>query len=170
MTPARAVRADYFPAALQGNAANDPSGNFADPLHLISSSLPPSHAKHAMETTVTTKDLNGRTFQKLPIDMITPSDLAKTVAGALVVDFGDYTAKHKRIAKAAGAASEKSAENWTQGHNPPSFLHGLRLMAKSPTLRKEIMRLCDLEAGLDPDFQRDLIALIQRMQAAGVSQ
>lgn len=105
---------------------------------------------------------NGRTFpEDLPIDRITERDLAQTVADALVVDFGDYNSKHKRIASAAGAASEKSAENWTQGHNAPSLLYGLRLMAESPTLRKEIMRLCAMEAELSPEFQTEFAKFMQ---------
>lgn len=125
--------------------------DLADRFHLSSSSLSPS--KHRAESQVSTADQNGRSFRERPIDKITERDLAKKVAEALVVDFGDYSARHKRIANAAGAASEKSAENWTQGHNAPSLLYGLRLMAKSPTLRKEILRLCAMEQELSPEFQ-----------------
>lgn len=110
-----------------------------------------------------TKAPNGNTFQERLINRITERDLAKAVSDALVVDFGDYSSKHKRIAQAAGAASEKSAENWTQGHNAPSLLYGLRLMAKSPTLRKEIMRLCQLEQELAPEFQEAFATFMRMM-------
>jgi len=130
----------------------------SNPLHKFAPSLP---SKHRAETEVLTKEPNGKTIQERPIDKITERDLARTVSDALVIDFGDYNSKHKRIAEAAGAASEKSAENWTQGHNAPSFLYGLRLMAKSPTLRKEIMRLCALEADLSPEFQEQFAKFMQ---------
>ena len=110
-----------------------------------------------------TKGPNGRTFPEPLIDKISERDLARKVSEALVVDFGSYSSKHKRIAEAAGAASEKSAENWTQGHNAPSFLYGLRLMAKSPTLQKEIMRLCAMEQNLDPQFQEAFAAFMRMM-------
>lgn len=112
---------------------------------------------------MSTKGSSGRSFQERPIDKISERDLARKVSEALVVDFGDYSSKHKRIAQAAGAASEKSAENWTQGHNAPSLLYGLRLMAKSPTLRKEIMRLCNLEQELSPEFQEQFANFMRMM-------
>ena len=111
-----------------------------------------------------TKGPSGNTLREHPIDKISERDLAKKVSEALVVDFGDFNAKHKRIAQAAGAASEKSAENWTQGHNAPSFLYGLRLMAKSLTLAKEVLRLCALESELAPEFQE---AFAQFMRMVG---
>ena len=107
------------------------------------------------------KEPNGKTIQERPIDKISERDLARKVSEALVIDFGDYNSKHKRIAEAAGAASEKSAENWTQGHNAPSFLYGLRLMAKSPTLQKEILRLCAMEQELSPEFQEQFAKFMQ---------
>ena len=165
-----ALAADWFaPQALQRQLEQDIINDITELLHVDLASeeapLPPSHEKYAMERHMPAKDQNVRTLREFPIDEINERELAKTVADALVIDFGQYTSKHKRIAKAAGAASEKTAENWTQAHNPPSFLHGLRLMAKSPSLAKEIMRLCALEQSMDPTFQRDLLALMQRMRA-----
>lgn len=134
--------------------------NLAQAFHRSVPSVP---SKHGMEIDVDTKAPNGNTFQERLINRITERDLAKAVSDALVVDFGDYSSKHKRIAQAAGAASEKSAENWTQGHNAPSLLYGLRLMAKSPTLRKEIMRLCQLEQELAPEFQEAFATFMRMM-------
>lgn len=105
----------------------------------------------------------GKRIPSLPIDKISDRDLARTIGNALLSDFGEFASRDKRVARAAGAGSEKTAANWILGHNAPSMLYGLRLMAKSPTMAKEILRLCALEQDLDPDFQREFAALMQRV-------
>lgn len=98
-----------------------------------------------------------------PIESMTERELVEAISEALIIDFGKFRSTHKEIARAAGAASEKTAENWTHGRGAPSLLYGLRLMAKSKTLAKEILRLCALEADSDPEFQAEFIKFMQRM-------
>jgi hypothetical protein len=132
-----------------------------------SSSLPSLHPKDATERQPMSFGPNGRKFPELPIDELDESGLAKRIANALAVDFGNLKAANKEVANTSGA-SIKSAENWTGGYNPPSLLYFLRLYAKSPALQAEVRRLTAMETDHDPDFQRDLSALInqlQRMQA-----
>jgi hypothetical protein len=167
MSAVQALRIDDLHSGAvtrQRHVPNNPSRHPANLLHRNAPGSSFQSQQHGLEQHVHTKEPNGKTIQERPIDKISERDLARKVSEALVIDFGDYNSKHKRIAQAAGAASEKSAENWTQGHNAPSLLYGLRLMAASPTLRKEIMRLCAMEQDIDPEFQ---VAFAAFMKLAG---
>ena len=95
-------------------------------------------------------------------EQIHERDLAKQVADALVVDFGQYRATHKRIARITGA-TEKTAENWTSGANTPHLVYFLRLLPHSPALRGVVRKLCQMEADLDPDFQKAFAEFMRMM-------
>lgn len=138
--------------ALQREGSHQSCSNFSQAFHHSSISLVPS--KHKGTDMEIPKGRNGRTLgDRVPIVDLNERELAATVSYALRADYGHLASSHKEIARDAGAGSPKSAENWMAGQNAPSLLYGLRLMAKSPTLRKEIMRLCALEQELSPEFQ-----------------
>lgn len=100
-----------------------------------------------------------RTFRSP--EVLTDEQVADQVAGALVIDFGQFKSTHKVIAQAAGS-SVKTAENWTSGATAPSLANFLRLLPHSPALQSMVKRVMGLEAELHPDFQRELVALMQR--------
>ena len=98
----------------------------------------------------------GRTSEHCSAE-IQERDLAKQVATALIVDFGQYKSTHKTIAQKAKASPE-TVKRWLAGDNLPSFVYIMRLREHSPSLR----RLLALESDLSPDFAHELNALIQR--------
>jgi hypothetical protein len=104
--------------------------------------------------------LPHRTFADRSAD-IQESKVANDVSVALVLDFGPYKGTPKVIARVAGA-SPQAAKNWLAGDHPPSLTSFLRLLPHSPSLQAMVRRLAGMEADLDPDFQRELTALLQR--------
>jgi len=167
MSAALAFRPDCLvnarPTLRQQHAADNVSRKFSDRFHADATrSLHAKGAATRQEMSYEENDRNKR--ERLPIDEIDERGLAHVVREALVVDFADASAKHKRIAEIAQAKSEKTAENWADATNTPSLLYGLRLIAHCPTLRKEVQRLCAMEADLDPDFQREFARLMHRMK------
>jgi len=146
--------------ALQRDPSHNSRSNFSNRNHCVSSV---SRANHATEMNVKSYLSNDKTIRELPIDEIGERELAKRIGDALIVDFGNHKATNKEVAKKAGSPSVKTAENWTAGNNPPSLLYFLRLYAKSPALQAEVRRLTAMEAGIDPNFQREFARFMQRM-------
>lgn len=101
----------------------------------------------------------GRTFEHRLEQLNDERELAKQVSAALVVDFSHYRSTHKTIAQKAGVSPE-TVKRWLAADSAPSLIYFMRLLPHSPSLR----RLVAMEQDLDPNFQRELAAFIQRIQ------
>lgn len=83
-------------------------------------------------------------------------DFAEWSRATVIMVFGS-----PKAAAQAAKINDKSATNWTQGNNGPSGLALLKMMAGDPAFKAEVDRLCSHGAELDPEFQRDMIRLMQ---------
>lgn len=66
----------------------------------------------------------------------------------------------KSLARAANA-NVRTVENWLAKRSTPDGLHLVRLMATIPEVQAEVRRLAAMEADLDPNFERDMDALVR---------
>lgn len=107
-----------------------------------------------------------RNFRGLERNMLRTDTLDSTeavtarFAELLRETFGADRHAVKRIARTAGS-SLRTAENWYEGRNAPGLLHFLRLARDVLELKKEVARVLDLEADLDPMLERHMSALAQ---------
>ena len=85
------------------------------------------------------------------------------IADSLRRRFGNSKASAKLVANLVGS-NEKAAQNWINGANAPGSLHLMRLMATVPELQAEMRSLIGIDPNLDPEFERDLIALVSTYQ------
>lgn len=106
-----------------------------------------------------------RTFaeSKAPIDSLDDRGFARVIADALQAHYGPLKSSAKRIANDCGA-SVQTAKNWLSGLCPPSSIYLMRLERKVPGLAAEMRRLQGMETEFNPEFQRELSALIRRLQ------
>lgn len=92
---------------------------------------------------------------------ITKAHTAETVKAALHAWGRDKSAPIARVQQIA-AVDRKTAEAWWHGKNPPQCHHLINLARVIPELKGEVRRLLGMEQDLDPDFQREMTALMQR--------
>lgn len=115
--------------------------------------------EHGIEGEGMSSPSEGRTFEHSSKPLNDERELAKQVSAALVVDFSHYRSTHKVIARHAGV-SQETVKRWMAADSAPSLIYFMRLLPHSPSLRK----LVSMEQNLDPEFQRELAAFIQRVQ------
>ncbi len=125
------------------------------------SSCPEQHKDRDMDAS---RPLTGRTPRQPNSAKLNKRDTAELVAAAIHEDYGRFACRHTVIANDAGAASEKTAKAWTNKESLPGLEYFLNLGRNSPAIQKMVLRLWGLERDLDPDFQRELNAFIQRVQ------
>lgn len=87
--------------------------------------------------------------------------IADEVKAAYTADFGHLRSPIKHVARLA-LASPRSVESWVNGTRLPSLEFFFRLLPHSPSLQALMRRMIGLESELSPDFQRELMALVQR--------
>jgi hypothetical protein len=147
----------------QQQVSHNSFGNHSNSLHSSHSVASTASENHsAMSYPSSAKNLASDSGAKISIFEIERQQLAERVAEALEEDFGNAKSSVKEIMRAANC-NEASAKNWKQAKCCPDFLNGLRLMMRSPALQKQILTLIGMERDLDPNFQRDLAALLRRM-------
>lgn len=112
----------------------------------------------------TSRAFIGRTLPEPKSAKLSKRDTARTLTDAIQEDYGRLSSRHKQIANDAGAASQKTAEAWTQGTSLPGLDYFLNLGRESPAIQKMVMRLWGLERDCDPSFQRELNDLLRRYQ------
>lgn len=106
---------------------------------------------------------------KAPILTMDTGDTITALQGALRRAFDGVDSPVKRIARAENCGP-RTAENHWDGRNLPSLVQALRLGASVPEFGAELRRLMGMEADLDPEFERDLMALhatAMRIKARG---
>lgn len=93
--------------------------------------------------------------------------IAKEVRLALVSDFDHLRAPRKEIAKHA-QCSHRTVEAWTDPELPtvPGLPHFLRLVPRSPSIQKLLIRLMTLDADIDPEHQRAFMDLVRTIKEA----
>lgn len=84
--------------------------------------------------------------------------------GSLHRAFGGRASPIKELARAANI-NQRTAENLYAGKSAPSALVMLKLIAGVPEFAAEVRRLTGMEQDLDPEFERDFSALVQRFMA-----
>lgn len=124
----------------------------------------PRHEMYDMESAVTWTQKTRTLVEPAPIARMDERGLAQVVSKALNEAYGEYSSPAKRVANDCGA-SVGSAKNWLAGVAPPSSVYLARLEAKVPALAAEMRRLRAMEADINPDFQREFVALMQRYGA-----
>lgn len=108
-------------------------------------------------------------LERSPVYSLGQDEFARIIVDALRRSVGAASDPVKAVARAANA-NIHTARNWWTGATTPQGLYLLRLMAAMPELQSEIRRLVGMEASLDPEFGRDLDAMIQtylRLHRAG---
>lgn len=95
---------------------------------------------------------------------LTHGALAEATAKAYRDEVGDDAHSAKRLSRIL-ECSWRTAENYLQGRTVPNAIHMLRSYAAIPAFAAEVRRLTGMEQSLDPEFERDLSAFMQR--AAG---
>jgi len=98
-----------------------------------------------------------------PADRVSKEQTAERVAFALQAWGRDKSAPISRVQQIAGV-DRKTAAAWYNGKSPPQSEHLFTLARKIPELQGEVRRLSGMDADLDPDFQRELSAFVQRIQ------
>ncbi|HYF35720.1 MAG TPA: hypothetical protein VD994_10550 [Prosthecobacter sp.] len=94
---------------------------------------------------------------------ITQAEYTKRTTGALRLAFINERMPVKRLAEVA-QSSIATAKNWWEQRNPPEGLYQLRLLAAVPEYAAEVRRLTNMQANLDPEFERDLSRLFTQWQ------
>lgn len=94
-------------------------------------------------------------------ERISKEHTAERVAFALQAWGKDKSAPISRVQQIAGV-DRKTAAAWYRGKSPPQSEHLLTLARRIPELKGEVRRLLCMEEELDPDFQREFTALMQR--------
>jgi hypothetical protein len=100
---------------------------------------------------------------------ITQAEYTKRATGALRLAFINERMPVKKLAEVA-QSSIATAKNWWEQRNPPEGLYQLRLLAAVPEYAAEVRRLTNMQANMDPEFERDLQRLVtqyQRMKGDG---
>ncbi len=97
----------------------------------------------------------------------TDRSLADQVRDALLADHGHLRARKKHIARLAGGISPRTVEGWEQGKSVPHLEHFLELGKHSPSIRKMVMRLWNLDPDIDPEYQRAFMDLMRAAQNGG---
>ena len=85
-------------------------------------------------------------------------------AAALRRAFAGRASAVKELARAANI-NERTAENLLSAKGAPSFQVALKLMASVPEYAAEVRRLTRQHDDMDPEFERDLIKLMQSYSA-----
>lgn len=96
-----------------------------------------------------------------PILTMGQHELTETLTGALRSAFEGQNASVKQAARAANANVE-TAKSWWNARSCPDALHLLRMMATIPAVRAEVRRLVGMHNDLDPEFERDMLAMMGR--------
>lgn len=105
----------------------------------------------------------GRKSQEhAPIDDVDERGFRELVQTCLGADHGHLKSVAKEVADIADASPE-TAKTWLNGLSSPGFLKGLKLAARSPSLKKEVIRLIAAESDLSPEFQEQLAVLLRMM-------
>lgn len=81
------------------------------------------------------------------------------LAAAMRAAVANSNAPAKALARLADV-NAATAKNWLAGKHPPGAVNLLTMLARVPELRAEVRRLTAMEAGIDPEFERDLSAVI----------
>jgi hypothetical protein len=92
---------------------------------------------------------------------VTKQSALRLVAQALDATVGDKASPVKHIQRAADV-DRSTAEAWLKGRSLPSAHNLFNLMIEFPEFAGEIRRIVAMEAELEADLQRDIVALIQK--------
>lgn len=82
-------------------------------------------------------------------------------SGAMRAHVGDDKHAAKRLSRIL-ECSPRTAENYLLGRTTPSGIHFLRAYAVIPEFTAEVRRLTGMQQSLDPEFERDLAAFLNR--------
>lgn len=94
---------------------------------------------------------------------ITQAEYTARMTGALRLAFVNERMPVKKLADVA-QSSIATAKNWWEQRNPPEGLYHLRLLAAVPEYQAEVRRLTNMQANMDPKFERDLVTLFRTWQ------
>lgn len=89
--------------------------------------------------------------------------LAAEIAALLSDDHRDTRSRNKVIARKA-EASPRTVEAWLERRYLPGLECWLRLAVRSRSLQVMFLRLCEMEADSDPEFQKALSEFIRVAQ------
>jgi hypothetical protein len=145
--------AAYAQSALSGGsqAGNDFLRNGRKPLHRNHNS---DGAQEMSSASAGVKLLR-------PDERVTKAHTAERVAFALQAWGRERSAPIARVQQIAGV-DRKTAAAWYRGKSPPQSEHLLTLARAIPELKGEVRRLLHMESDLDPEFTREMTALLQR--------
>lgn len=96
-----------------------------------------------------------------PDERVTKAHTAERVAFALQAWGRERSAPIARVQQIAGV-DRKTAAAWYRGKSPPQSEHLLTLARAIPELKGEVRRILHMESDLDPEFTREMTALLQR--------
>lgn len=94
---------------------------------------------------------------------ITQAEYIARTTGSLRLAYVNERMPIKKLADDAGS-SVATAKNWWEQRNAPEGLYHLRLLATVPEYQAEVRRLTNMQADMDPEFERDLARLLQTYQ------
>lgn len=155
-----AISPETFPAPMFGDSARVRiAGRFQK-----KQGNPAQRPQHDAERIGMSSHETGRNF--LPrIRETSPHDFAGTIAGALNDHYGHGNSAARSLAADSGASVD-TAENWLCGHNAPSGLYLVRLMACCEPVLDAVLSLAGRARTLDAVRRADAVADLQRAAAA----
>lgn len=96
---------------------------------------------------------------------ITQHEYTQRVTSALRLAFVNERMPVKKLAEVA-QSSLATAKNWWEQRNPPEGLYQLRLLATVPEYAAEVRKLSNMQANMDPEFERAANELFRAFQKA----